>query len=141
MLEGKTSAALKLITGHQCGCLLQLNDQIDPSNPNCLVRDILKEKHPPAQPLSQDCLISQVSESAPFHPIIFEALNGPMIRSAALRTFVLPVPQVLMLGAGAVFVPPFMLHPMTCEAMALLLTSYVPFTCHPFYFLPFYPAG
>ena len=70
MFEGKTSAALKLITGHQRGCLFQLNDQIDPSNPNCLVRDILKKKHPPAQPLSQDCLISEVSESAPFHPII-----------------------------------------------------------------------
>ena len=84
MFEGKTSAALKLITGHQHGCLLQLNDQIDPSNPNCLICEILREKHPPAQPLSQDCLISELSESAPFHPIIFEALDGPMIRSAAL---------------------------------------------------------
>ena len=87
MFEEKTNAALKLITGHQHGCLLQLNDQIDPSNPNCLVRDILKEKHPPAQPLSQDCLISEVSESVPFYPIIFEALNGHMIQLAALRTF------------------------------------------------------
>ena len=77
MFEGKTSAALKLITGHQHGCLLQLNDQIAPSNPNCLVCDILKEQHPPAQPLSQDYLISEVSESAPFYPIIFEALHGP----------------------------------------------------------------
>ena len=84
MFEGKTSAALKLIMGHQHGYPLQ---QIDPSNPNCLVRDILKEKYPPAQPLSQDCLISEVSESAPFHPIIFEALNGPMLQSAALWTF------------------------------------------------------
>ena len=87
MFEGKTSAAHKLITGHQLGCLLQLNNQIDPSNPNCLVHDILKEKHPPAQPLSQDCLISEVSESAPFHLIIFEVLNGPMIQSAALGIF------------------------------------------------------
>ena len=87
MFEGKISAALKLITGHQHGCLLQLNDQIDPSNPNYLVRDILKEKHPPAQPLSQDCLISEVSESAPFHPTIFKALNGPMLQLAALWTF------------------------------------------------------
>ena len=141
MFEGKTSAALKLITGHQRGCLLQLNDQIDPSNPNCLVCDILKEKHPPAQPLSQDCLISEVSESVPFHLIIFEALNGPMIRLAALRNFVLPVPQVLMLGAGDVFAPHFMLHPMTCvRPWPFLLVGFVPFTCHPFYFLPFYPA-
>ena len=37
--------------------------------------------------MSQDCLISEVSEFAPFHPIIFEALNGLMIRLASLRTF------------------------------------------------------
>ena len=48
MFEGKTSAVLELITGHQLGCLLQLNDQIDSSDPNCLIRDILKEDHPPA---------------------------------------------------------------------------------------------
>ena len=60
MFEEKTSAALKLIIGHQQGFLLQLNDQIDPSDLNCLVCDILKEKHPPAQPPSQDCLISEV---------------------------------------------------------------------------------
>ena len=60
-----TNAAL--ITRHQHGGLLQLNNQIDPSNLNHLVHDILKEKHLPAQPLSQD-LVSKVSESAPFHP-------------------------------------------------------------------------
>ena len=141
MFEGKTSAALKLITGHQRGCLLQLYDQIDPSNPNCLVCDILKEKHPPAQPLSQDYLISEVSESAPFHLIIFEALNGPMIRSAALRTFGAAGPSGVD-GVGAIFVPHFILHPMTCvRPWPYLLASYVLFTCHPFYFLPFYPAG
>ena len=120
MFEGKTSATLKLITGHQRSCLLQLNEQIDPSNPNCLVRDILKEKHPPAQPLSQDCLISEVSESAPFHHIISEAFNGPMIRSAALRTFGVASPSGVDARSWRHFCTSF--HAASndlCEAMAL----------------------
>ena len=140
MFEGKTSVALKLITEHQCGCLLQLNDQMDPSNPNCRVRDILKEKHPPAQPPSQDCFISEVSESAPFHPIIVEALNGPMIRSAALRTFGAASPSGVDARSWCRFCTSF--HAASndlCEAMALfarqLCTIYLsPILLSPFLF-------
>jgi len=84
MFEGKTKAALKLITGHKRGGLLKLNDPVDS---NRVVRDVLLEKHPPAQPLFRECLIDSVSEPPPVHPIVFDDLRGPLIRSAALRTF------------------------------------------------------
>jgi len=72
MFEGKTGTAIKLITGHKYGGLLYLSDPVDPSNPGHLVCDVLRDKHPPAQPLSQDCLASDVSESSPFHPMAFD---------------------------------------------------------------------
>ena len=80
----------------------------------------LKEKQPPAQPLSQDCLISEVSESAPFHPIIFEALNGPMLQSAALWTFGAAGPSGVNARSWRHFCTSF--HAGSndlCEAMAL----------------------
>ena len=93
MFEGKTSAATKLLTGHQRGGLLRPTDIADPSNPAVLVRDVLRDKHPPAQPLRRDCLVTADSEPTPFHPVLFEALNGSLIRSAALRTFGAPGPS------------------------------------------------
>ena len=87
MFEGKTSAAIKLLTGYKCGGLLQLDAPVDSTKPSCLVRDVLIEKHPPAQPLLRDYLTSDSRESPPFHPVIFDALTGSVIRSAALRTF------------------------------------------------------
>ena len=67
MFEGKTSAAIKLLTGYKCGGLLQLDAPVDSTNPSHLVRDVLMEKHPPAQLLLGDFLISESWESPPFH--------------------------------------------------------------------------
>ena len=85
--------AIKLLTGQKRGWLLQLTDIADPSNPSVLVLDVLKDKHPPAQPLRRDCLVTADPESTPFHPVLFDALNGSLIRSAALRTFGAPGPS------------------------------------------------
>ena len=51
MFAGKTSAAIKLITGYKRGGLLQLDVPVDLADPGRLVRDVLTDKHPPAQPL------------------------------------------------------------------------------------------
>ena len=90
MFEGKTSAAIKLLTGQKRGRLLQLTDIADPSNPSVLVHDVLKDKHPPAQPLWRDCLVTADPEST---PVLFDALNGSLIRFAALQTFGAPGPS------------------------------------------------
>ena len=51
------------------------------------------EKHPLAQPLLRDYLISESRESPPFHPVMFDAFTGSVIRSAALWTFGAPGPS------------------------------------------------
>ena len=93
MFAGKTSAAIKLITRYKRGGLLQLDVPVDSADPGRLVRDVLMDKHPPAQPLRQDCLITRAPGSSPFHPVVFDALTGSVIRSAALRMFCAPGPS------------------------------------------------
>ena len=85
MFEGNTRAALQLLTGHDRGGVLNLNDPADPSNPEFSVRDALRAKHPPAQPLLRECLSSTVDTPA-VHPIVFDALDASVVRAAALRT-------------------------------------------------------
>ena len=84
MFEGKTSAAIKLLTGHKRGGPLKPTDIADPSNPAVSVGDVSKDKHPPAQSLWRECLVTTDSESTPFHPVLFEVLNRSLIHSAAL---------------------------------------------------------
>ena len=69
---------------------LQLDVPVDSADPGRLVRDVLTDKHPPAEPLRQDCLITRAPGSSPFHPVVFDALTGSVIRSSALRTFCAP---------------------------------------------------
>ena len=66
---------------------MKLDDPIDPSDPSRVVRDVLLEKYPPAQPLFCECLIDSDSEPSSVHQIVFDELRGPLIRSAALWTF------------------------------------------------------
>jgi len=55
-----------MVTGHKRGGLLKLYDLIDPSR---VVRDVLLDNHPPAQPLFPECLFSSVSEPYSVHPM------------------------------------------------------------------------
>ena len=73
MFEEKTKAALKLVTSHKRGGLLKFDIPIDPSDPSCVVRDVLLEKHLPAQPLFCECSINSDSEQPSVHLIIFGA--------------------------------------------------------------------
>ena len=85
MFEGNTRAALQLFTGHDRGGVMNLNDPVDPSNPEFSVRDALRAKHPPAQPPLRECLSSTVYTPT-VHPIVFDALDASVVRAAALRT-------------------------------------------------------
>ena len=56
------------------------------ANGTTSVRDILASKHPPAALLYPEYLITDTDSSITYHPVIFEALDGSVIRAAALHT-------------------------------------------------------
>ena len=84
MFSGKTAAAMQLLSSAPGkGGVLHLDDTIPGSGK---VYDILKSKHPVAAPLHSEALLSDDAASTPVHPVIFDALDGPVIKAAALRT-------------------------------------------------------
>ena len=50
------------------------------------VREVLRSKHPPATPTHHEHLIIDCASTPAHHPVIFEALDGSVIRAAALQT-------------------------------------------------------
>lgn len=87
MLEGKVKAALRLLTEEGRGRVLSLDSKIDRDDPESpTVLDVLKAKHPPAQPCHADALLDSSSVNThEMHPVIFDGLTGECIRRAALR--------------------------------------------------------
>ena len=81
MFEGKTKAALRLISGYQRDGVLNLDEIADSASPGHCVRDVLQAKHPPAQPLDPKYLLQHWADPPSVHPVIFSSLNA-----AALRT-------------------------------------------------------
>ena len=82
MLEGKVKAALRLISNQG---VLPLNSAV-PSHGSTTksVRDVVQEKHPPAQLLSPSA-IGEPSEAVNDpHPVHFERMDGPLIRNTVL---------------------------------------------------------
>lgn len=49
------------------------------------VQEILHKKHPPKQPLNQSSIIAQNAPIVKPHPILFDAIDGQLIHSTALR--------------------------------------------------------
>lgn len=88
MFEGNTRAALQLLSGHDRGGVLNLNDSADPSNLEYLVRDALRDEHPPAQPLRRECLLPTTNTPVgyPVVSVVFDALDASIVCAAALRT-------------------------------------------------------
>ena len=84
MFSGKTAAAMQLLASEPGrGGVLRLDDTIPGSGK---VYDILKSKHPAAAPLHYEALLPDSVTTNPVHPVIFDALDGPAIKAAALRT-------------------------------------------------------
>ena len=48
------------------------------------VRDILRDKHPPAQPINHDALLKD--DTPAVHPVVFDSIDKGLVRSAALKT-------------------------------------------------------
>ena len=85
-MQGKTKAALRLLSDEGRGQVLSVQTKIDPHDPSSpTVLDALKEKHPPAQPVDEEALLSEATPSPAAHPVIFDSLTGEKIRKTVLR--------------------------------------------------------
>ena len=70
MFQGKTKAALRLLSEQSKGGVLHLDDPIETENGQRKVRDILLEKHPPCQPVHNDTIIND--DTPDVHPVLFD---------------------------------------------------------------------
>ena len=84
MFQGKTKAALRLLSEQSRGGVLHLDDPIETCDGQRKVRDIFPDKHPPGQPAHRDAVIGEVPLDV--HPVLFESLDAAMVRSSALHT-------------------------------------------------------
>ena len=81
MMRGKVRAALRMVSDLGSAGVLGLEEEID-GKP---VRDILREKHPAAQAACSAALLSLVDNTVETHPVLFERIDGDLIRSTALK--------------------------------------------------------
>ena len=87
MFEGKTNAALRLLSQRGNGGVLHVNDPIDHDDAESqTVLDILKSKHPSPQPATPEAVLPNSSETPQLLPVVFDQIDAKSIRSAALRT-------------------------------------------------------
>ena len=85
VFDGKYKAAMDILCNSDKGGVLHLSDHIDPNDlESPTVKDELFKKHPTGQSANTNCIV----QSAPLdaHPVIFEAIDATVIRSAALHT-------------------------------------------------------
>ena len=75
MLEGKVHAAIRLITEQSKGGILPLSSEVEA---------MLRQKHPPAEPVNPDMILSGCTED--IHPIRFAGITADTIRKSALNT-------------------------------------------------------
>ena len=87
MFQGKTKAAIRLLTTQSKGGVLHLNDLL-PSSDNATqtVRDVLIAKHPPGSPADPSILLPTDEGPTTVHPVLFDRIDAVAIRDAALRT-------------------------------------------------------
>ena len=92
VFAGKLGAAMRLLSEHASGGEggAGVLDLAAPESPDSTttVRDVLLSKHPPAAGLNEAALCNTDPTFQPVdvHPVLFDRLNGSIIRQAALRT-------------------------------------------------------
>ena len=82
MFQGKTKAALRLLSEQSKGGVLHVDDPIETENGQRKVRDILLEKHPPCQPVHNDAIINDDT------PDVQQAVNDRMLASVCYTVFI-----------------------------------------------------
>ena len=87
MMVGKVKAALRLITDHSKGGLLPLDSLITTADSTTeTVRQSVTNKHPPGRPLKPSAISSSDPTIPEPHPVLFDQIDGSLIRTVALRT-------------------------------------------------------
>ena len=85
MFQGRNQGALQLFSNKGKGGLLRLGNTTDADDPySPMVKEVLKEKHPPAAPSTPGSLINGIPPD--LHPVIFDSIDSSLIRSCALNT-------------------------------------------------------
>ena len=85
MFNGKTHAALDLLSNNGKGDLLHLDHIIESgADAGLSVKDILMTKHPLGQSASPADIPPRTPPQP--HPVVFDRLDASLIRSTALRT-------------------------------------------------------
>ena len=85
MKKGKVKDAMRLLSDDSKGDPLHLDLVVNADDGSETVRDVLHKKFPPRRPVVEAAL--QVDEPGQHtHPIIFESITGPLIRTTALHT-------------------------------------------------------
>jgi len=83
MFQGKVKATLWLLSSNSSGDFLPLSAAVG----NSTVLDEFKKKHPTSSPINYDSLINpEFPPSETCHQVIFEGLNGAVIRNSLLKT-------------------------------------------------------
>ena len=88
MFKGDVKARLRLISEQHKGEYLRLDSKVNSDNSNttpCTVRKVLRLKYPPNQLAPANAIYSS-AEPLTVHPVLFESIDGALIRKAALRT-------------------------------------------------------
>ena len=81
MMRGKVHSTLRVTSQDSPAGILSLGQVIEGKT----VGEILKEKHPPGQPASPSALLPPEDNSTDTHPVLFDMINGDLIRSTALK--------------------------------------------------------
>ena len=88
MMEGKVRSALRLISEGNIGQPLRLDNLVEngnTNNPPETVLEALLNKHPPKQPAKESTIVTPNIQLTEPHPIIFDKIDGQLIRSTALK--------------------------------------------------------
>ncbi len=84
MFKGKCKAALDLLSNEEKGGILHLKDPADSNDPTSpTVKECLMSKHPQGRQAQLNCILEDEPQDQ--HPILFESIDGSVIRSAAIK--------------------------------------------------------
>ena len=88
MLQGKTTAAVKLLFDNENSGILELDAKENPNDPiSRSVLAALKAKHPPSRPSTPESILFPSQEPPTVHLVVFERIDAVSIRTSVLRTF------------------------------------------------------
>ena len=83
MMTGKVKAAIGLLSDEGLG-VLSIDEIITPEGVS--VRDVLLMKHPQGQPAHPSAIVSSSMSPDGLHSLLFDSLNGDLIRRSALKS-------------------------------------------------------